>query len=56
MTIAVAKLIGTLAPALPQGVLWGFNQYIFQTGLVCSVFDILYIVLLRRFRQKEARA
>ncbi|MBQ9646774.1 MAG: hypothetical protein IJV43_00210, partial [Oscillospiraceae bacterium] len=56
VTIAVAKWIGTLAPALLQGVLWGFNPYIVLTGLVCSVFDILYIVLLRRFRQKEARA
>ena len=51
MTIAVAKWIGTLAPTILQGVLWGFHPYIVLTGLVCSVFDILYIILLRQFRR-----
>lgn len=53
MTIAVAKWIGTLAPTILQGVVWGINPYIILTGLVCSVFDILYIVLLPRFEKEK---
>lgn len=55
MTIAVAKWIGTLAPTILQGVLWGINPYILLTGLVCCVFDILYIVLLSQFKKAEAQ-
>ncbi|MBR1781721.1 MAG: hypothetical protein IJ751_10010 [Oscillospiraceae bacterium] len=53
MTIAVAKWIGTLAPTVLQGVVWGFNPYIVLMGLVCSVFDILYIILLPKFPKAE---
>lgn len=48
MTIAVAKWLGTLAPALLMGVLEDFNIYIVLTGIVCSVFDIIYIVQLAK--------
>lgn len=54
MTIAVAKWIGTLAPTLLMGVLQGFNIYIVLTGLICSVFDIIYIVQLDKFKKQEA--
>lgn len=54
MTIAVAKWLGTLAPALLMGVLQGFNVYIVLTGLICSVFDILYIVQLGKFKKQES--
>lgn len=53
MTIAVAKWLGTLAPTILMGVLSGFNIYIVLTGLVCSVFDIIYIVSLSRFKRLE---
>ena len=46
MLIAVAKWIGTLAPTLLLGVVTQFNIYVILTGIICSVFDILYIVLL----------
>ena len=51
MLIAVAKCIGTLAPTLQQGVLWEINQFIIITGAVCFVFDIIYIVMLYRFKK-----
>lgn len=53
MTIAVAKWIGTLAPTFLMGAVQGFNIYIVLTGLICSIFDILYIVLLRRFQREQ---
>lgn len=46
MLIAVAKWLGTLAPTIQQGIVQGFNVYILMTGILCSVWDILYIVLL----------
>lgn len=46
--IGVAKWIGTLAPALLMGVVLEFNVFIVITGAVCSVFDIIYIVLLAK--------
>jgi hypothetical protein len=54
MSIAVAKWIGTLAPAILFGVVEMFNIYIIITGIVCSIFDILYIVLLHN-KKKENR-
>ena len=53
MTIAVAKWLGTLAPAILMGLFQGFSIYIVLTGIVCSVFDIIYIVQLARFKKKE---
>ena len=48
MLIAVAKWLGTLAPTIQQGLVQNFNIFILLTGLLCSVWDILYIVLLKR--------
>lgn len=53
MTIAVAKWIGTLAPALLMGVVQGFNVYIVLTGIVCSVFDLIYIWALSSWKKQE---
>lgn len=55
MLIAVAKWLGTLAPTIQQGIVDGFNIYIILTGLLCSVWDILYIVLLWRKKQSEQK-
>ena len=55
MLIAVAKWIGTLAPTLLLGVVKQFNIYVILTGSICSVFDILYIVLLRRMIAGETK-
>lgn len=54
MTIAVAKWLGTLAPAVLMGIVQGVNIYIILTGIICSVFDIIYIVQLSKFKQQEA--
>ncbi|MBR1931895.1 MAG: hypothetical protein IJ833_10580 [Lachnospiraceae bacterium] len=51
LTIAIAKWIGTLAPTLLMTVVWDFSPYIFIMGVICSIFDILYIVLLWKFRK-----
>ncbi len=52
MTIAVCKCIGTLAPTI-YGTIEG-NMFILVTGIVCFVFDVIYIVALRYVRQREA--
>lgn len=55
MLIAVAKWLGTLAPTIQQGIVDEFNLYIILTGALCSVWDILYIVLLWRRKQAEQK-
>ncbi|MCH3905167.1 MAG: hypothetical protein LKF01_02340 [Lactobacillus sp.] len=49
LTIAVAKWIGTLAPTILMGILQEVNVYVIVCGGLCSVFDILYIVLLAKW-------
>jgi hypothetical protein len=51
VTIAVCKWIGTLAPTILLGVLGGGglkepNTFVLVVGLLCSVFDIAYLLLL----------
>ena len=55
MTIAVCKCVGTLAPTV-YGQINGspLAGYILITGLVCFVFDMAYIVLLRKQLSVEA--
>lgn len=54
IVIAVAKWLGTLAPAIQQGIVEEFNIYIILCGVLCSVWDILYIVMLSRKKKEEA--
>ena len=56
MLIAVAKWIGTLAPTLLLGIVSQFNIYVILTGAICSVFDILYIILLRTKLNEEKKS
>lgn len=44
MTIAVCKCIGTLAPTI-YGTIEG-NMFILGTGIICCIFDMLYIYML----------
>ena len=44
MTIAVCKCIGTLTPTI-YGTLEG-NWFILVTGIICYVFDVIYIFAL----------
>lgn len=46
MLLAVAKWLGTLAPLGNQ--LWDFQPLILVCGIVCSVYDLWYMVLLAR--------
>ena len=46
ITIAIAKWIGTLAPAILMGIIQEYNVFILVCGLLCSIFDILYIIFL----------
>jgi hypothetical protein len=49
MLIAVAKWIGTLAPTIAIGV-YEHSPFILGIGILCSVFDLAYIGLLRNAR------
>ncbi|EUJ23215.1 hypothetical protein HB852_07090 [Listeria grandensis] len=53
ITIAVAKWIGTLAPTILMGWIQSFNPFILIFGLLCSVFDIIYILLLINHKKKR---
>lgn len=50
MTIAIAKCVGTLAPTIQGGVIEGIS-FILVVGILCFLFDLVYIVLLARDRQ-----
>ena len=50
MTIAVCKCIGTLTPTI-YGTLEG-NWFILVTGIICFVFDVIYIFALSTYRSK----
>ena len=51
LLIAVAKWIGTLAPTIVFGWYYG-SPLILGVGLLCSVFDLVYIGLLWRSRRR----
>ncbi len=53
LVIAIAKWIGTLAPTILIGVL-GNLPFILGIGLLCSVFDLIYIGLLVRAKRHPA--
>ena len=55
LLLASAKWIGTLAPTILMGVLT-FNWIVLVCGLFCSIFDIIYIVLLVMERRKASPA
>ena len=51
MTIAICKCIGTLTPTI-FGTMEG-NYFILVTGMICFVFDLLYIYMLYTVKKKE---
>jgi hypothetical protein len=56
VTIALCKWLGTLAPTLLFGVVGaegmnGPNPFILALGLLCSLFDLLYLAVLWRVRR-----
>ena len=54
LMIAICKWIGTLTPVI-YGNLHGLNIYILLTGIVCSLFDLIYIYFLLKFRKTEGK-
>ena len=48
--LATAKWIGTLAPTILMGII-NFNPLVLTTGILCSVFDIIYIILLLNYKK-----
>ena len=55
LTIAVAKWVGTLAPTLTFGVIYD-SPFILGVGVVCSVFDLVYIGLVWTERKRQPAA
>jgi hypothetical protein len=51
--IAVAKWLGTLAPTILIGVL-GNLPFILWIGILCSVFDLIYIGLVWWAKKRPA--
>ncbi|WP_262429210.1 transmembrane-type terpene cyclase [Paratissierella segnis] len=54
MLMAVAKWIGTLAPTILGGIIESFNIYILLMGIICYIFDVIYIVALHGFKKEES--
>lgn len=50
LIIAIAKWLGTLAPTILMGCWQETNVYILVCGALCSVFDLIYIFLLIKWR------
>ena len=60
--IAYAKWIGTLAPTILFGLMGGMrpfdgnpNSFVLVLGIMCSIVDIIYILMLTK-KQKEEKA
>ncbi|MFI3236440.1 MAG: hypothetical protein R3Y47_00255 [Lachnospiraceae bacterium] len=61
--IAYAKFLGTLAPTILIGLIGGEDpfkgdpsSFVFVLGLVCAVFDIIYIIMLTKKQKDEVAA
>ena len=50
--LAVSKWIGTLAPTILFGIVH-FNLFVLVCGIFCSVFDLIYIVLLVNYKRNH---
>ncbi|WP_258088906.1 transmembrane-type terpene cyclase [Weissella fangxianensis] len=46
--MAYSKWIGTLAPSILGGLIEQVNIYVILTGVICFVFDLVYIILLSK--------
>lgn len=49
LTIAFNKWIGTLAPTILFGVIYG-NKLVLVLGIFCSIFDLIYIYFLNNIK------
>lgn len=53
MLLAAAKWIGTLAPTITMGIM-STNYVVLACGLLCTVYDVIYIGLLYRAKKSES--
>ncbi len=53
LVIAINKWIGTLAPTILFGIIYG-NRLALVIGIFCSVFDLIYIYFLNSIRKFKA--
>ncbi len=53
LVIAINKWIGTLAPTILFGIIYG-NRLALVIGVFCSVFDLIYIYFLNSIRKFKA--
>ena len=59
LIIAISKWIGTLTPTIYgciNGIEHGVSIYILLTGILCSIFDIIYIYFLFKFNKNQKEA
>ncbi len=52
LLLAISKWIGTLAPTILFGVL-SQNDIVLISGIFCTIFDLIYIMLLIKTKKKE---
>ncbi len=52
MLLAIAKWIGTLAPTITMGIM-STNYVVLTCGLLCTVYDLIYIVFLYKAKKNE---
>lgn len=50
LLLAGAKWIGTLAPTILMGVIT-FNPVVIVCGIFCTIFDVIYILLLMNYKK-----
>lgn len=50
--LAVAKWLGTLSPTILMGVI-SFDALVLVCGIFCSIFDIIYILLLVKYKEEK---
>jgi hypothetical protein len=50
LTIAISKWIGTLAPTISFGIIFG-NELVLILGIFCCIFDIIYIYFLNHVKK-----
>jgi len=52
LTIAIAKWLGTLAPTILFGIIEG-SHFVLALGIICSIFDLVYIALVVWFPRAQ---
>lgn len=52
LLLAVAKWVGTLAPTITMGIM-AANYVVLACGLLCTLYDVIYIVLLQKTIREE---